>query len=50
MKLKEPAFRPFPIRAIKPQGWLAQQLQIQVNGLSGQLDKFWPDIKESAWR
>lgn len=49
MKLKEPSFRPFPLEAISPQGWLAQQLRIQAHGLSGHLDEFWPDIKDSAW-
>lgn len=49
MKLNEPSFRPFPIRAITPKGWLAEQLRIQVDGLSGHLDEFWPDIKDSAW-
>lgn len=34
---------------IKPSGWLKKQLQIQAEGLSGNLDKMWPDIKESAW-
>jgi len=34
---------------IKPSGWLLDQLRIQANGLSGKLDLFWPDIKESRW-
>ncbi len=34
---------------IQPQGWLRQQLEIQAKGLSGNLDKIWPDIKDSAW-
>lgn len=34
---------------IKPQGWLRQQLEIQAKGLSGNLDKMWPDIQNSAW-
>lgn len=49
MKLHEPHFRAFSINAIKPQGWLARQLQLQADGLSGHLDEFWPDIKDSAW-
>lgn len=49
MKLREPDFRPFPLKAISPQGWLAQQLRIQADGLSGHLDEFWPDIRDSAW-
>lgn len=34
---------------IKPRGWLKRQLEIQAEGLSGNLDKIWPDIKSSAW-
>ncbi len=34
---------------IKPEGWLKKQLEIQAAGLSGNLDKVWPDIRDSAW-
>ena len=34
---------------IKPKGWLYRQLKIQAEGLSGNLDKIWPDIRDSAW-
>ncbi len=34
---------------IKPQGWLKRQLEIQAAGLSGNLDKIWPDVRDSAW-
>ncbi len=34
---------------IKPTGWLKKQLEIQANGLSGNLHNIWPDIKDSAW-
>ena len=34
---------------LKPKGWLKRQLEIQANGLSGNLDKMWPDIRDSAW-
>ncbi len=47
--LKKPAFTLFPVSELKPQGWLLGQLQIQAEGLSGNLNKFWPDIKESKW-
>ena len=36
-------------REIEPRGWLKRQLKIQAEGLSGNLDKIWPDIKESKW-
>jgi hypothetical protein len=47
--LRPPAFSPLPLGSIKPAGWLKDQLRIQAAGLSGHLDEFWPDIKESAW-
>lgn len=34
---------------IKPSGWLKRQLEIQAAGLSGNLDKMWPDVANSAW-
>jgi len=43
------AFAPLPLGSIKPRGWLRRQLQIQANGLSGHLDEFWPDLRDSGW-
>ena len=34
---------------IIPEGWLKRQLEIQADGLSGNLDKVWPDVRDSAW-
>lgn len=36
-------------RQLKPEGWLRRQLEIQADGLSGNLDKMWRDVKDSAW-
>ena len=36
-------------RQLKPQGWLKRQLEIQADGLSGNLDKVWRDVRDSAW-
>ena len=47
--LGEPEFRPLPIGAIRPAGWLARHLRIQADGLSGHLDLFWPDVGQSQW-
>ncbi len=34
---------------IKPHGWVRRQLEIQLDGLCGNLDKIWPDVRDSAW-
>ena len=34
---------------LKPTGWLLRQLKLQAQGLSGNLDKVWPDVRDSAW-
>ena len=34
---------------LKPSGWLRDQLLIQAKGLSGNLHKIWPDIRDSGW-
>jgi len=47
--LRRPAFRPLRLAEIRPEGWLARQLRIQADGLSGHLDEFWPDVKDSQW-
>lgn len=39
----------FPPEAIKPEGWLLNQLRVQADGLSGHLDQIWPDVRDSAW-
>ena len=43
------AFTPLPLGAIRPAGWLARQLRIQADGLTGHLDEFWPDVGQSQW-
>ena len=48
--LKQTAFVRLPLGTIKPAGWFRQQLIVQSNGLTGHLDEFWPDIKNSAWK
>ena len=34
---------------IKPAGWLRRQLEIQAEGLGGNLHKVWRDVRESSW-
>lgn len=47
--LQETAFRFFTKGEIKPEGWLERQLRIQAEGLSGNLDRVWPDVRCSRW-
>ena len=47
--VKKLALRPFTPNEYKPKGWLKRQLEIQAASLSGNLDKFWPDVMDSAW-
>ena len=49
MPLAPPAFRPLPLGAVRPNGWLLRQMRIQADGLSGHLDEFWPDVAQSQW-
>ncbi len=39
----------FTAQELKPKGWLLNQLRLQANSLSGNLDKVWKDVKNSAW-
>ena len=39
----------FTTKEIKPLGYIKDQLRIQAEGLSGNLDKMWRDIRDSAW-
>lgn len=42
-------YEPMDYKQIKPDGWLYRQLKIQADGLCGNLDKIWPDVRDSAW-
>ena len=44
------AFDLLPLGAVRPAGWLRQQLLLQANGLGGHLDEIWPDVgPNSGW-
>ena len=44
------AYIKLPLGTVKPSGWLKSQLEIQGAGLTGNIDDFWPDLVNSAWR
>ena len=35
------------VKEIEAKGWLKKQLEIQAKGLSGNLHKIWPDVRDS---
>ena len=39
----------YTAKELSPQGWMRRQLEIQAEGLSGNLDKVWRDVRDSAW-
>lgn len=47
--LKPLNFKQYTTNELKPTGWLKNQLEIQANGLSGNLDKIWPSVSDSSW-
>ncbi len=49
--LHQSAFQALPLGAVKPRGWLKDQLQIQADGLTGHLDEIWADVgPNNGWR
>ncbi len=44
------AYIKLPLGTVKPHGWLLSQLRAQASALTGNLDDFWPDLVNSAWR
>jgi DUF1680 family protein len=48
--LQPAAFLALPLGAVRPRGWLLDQLRVQANGLTGHIDEFWPDLgPQSGW-
>ncbi len=47
--MKALRIRPLRLGEVRPTGWLREQLKTQAEGLSGHLDLFWPDVRDSRW-
>ncbi len=48
--LQPAAFTPLPLGAVRPAGWLADQLRVQRDGLTGRLPEIWADVGPgSGW-
>ncbi len=39
----------YTAKELKPLGWLKEQLRCQAMGLAGNLDRVWPDVRDSKW-
>jgi hypothetical protein len=45
-----PRFAELPLGAIRPTGWLHDQLRLQADGVTGRLPEVWPDVgPDSGW-
>ncbi|MDR1420719.1 MAG: glycoside hydrolase family 127 protein [Treponema sp.] len=47
--MRKQPYRFFTAKELKPSGWLREQLRIQAEGLCGNLDRVWPDVRDSKW-
>ncbi|QRV72340.1 glycoside hydrolase family 127 protein [Ceratobasidium sp. AG-Ba] len=47
--LSPKVYNNLPLGQIKPTGWLQNQLNIQANGLAGNLNVFYPLITQGSW-
>jgi hypothetical protein len=51
-KKKTPSvkYEKLPLGSIRPEGWLRREMQLQADGLTGNLDEIWTDVSDkSAW-
>ncbi|KAI1083366.1 hypothetical protein F5B20DRAFT_529738 [Whalleya microplaca] len=47
--LVKPVYQSLPLGAIKPGGWLKDQLELEANGLAGNLFDFYRYVHDSKW-
>ena len=49
--LEEVSYAELPLGAIRPEGWLKEQLKRQADGLTGHLDEIYPEVMgpDNAW-
>lgn len=47
--IRDLQYTPFPAGQITPTGWLKKQLVLQAEGLAGNLDRVWRDVRDSMW-
>ncbi|WP_180951181.1 beta-L-arabinofuranosidase domain-containing protein [Marasmitruncus massiliensis] len=47
--LRQLFFSQYTSSELSATGWLRKQLEIQARGLGGNLDKIWPDVRDSKW-
>ena len=47
--MKPLAYSFYTTKELRPGGWLLDQLRRQADGLAGNLDRVWPDVRDSAW-
>ncbi|KAI1390096.1 uncharacterized protein F4822DRAFT_224318 [Hypoxylon trugodes] len=47
--LVQPVYQTFPLGTIKPRGWFRDQLQLEANGLAGNLYNFYRFVQDSMW-
>jgi len=47
--LRPLCFSQYTTSELSATGWLRRQLEIQARGLCGNLDKVWPDVRDSKW-
>ena len=47
--LKSLTYTPFSPKELHPSGWLYERLRTEADSLAGNLDRIWPDVRDSMW-